>query len=1290
MQRIALSAALFVEVGLVNITPLTYYNQPTRADGATLGLVQVGLTGALVLILLVTPPVWTPHLPGAKPNPEQIASPLSRHTFSFLDRGMFAYFRHPDAKPFALRVPPLPDVITSTWVLAQFTWAIGTDASETGGVAAFARLHRAELFKILLYSIVWLAGVFASPLSLNLLLSYVQNNASTRFSPYLFVFGIFAGPIASSIAYQSALYRVSKLGVCVRVGLADAVFNKVFRTKEGGEGTGSESGSQGSGEKEKQSSGGDAVGKVNNLVGTDIDVITSSLERSLQLLAIPPKLIISLVGLYILLGWSAFVALGTILAFAPLSVTVSKRYGGVQEEIMQATDRRMTLIGELVSSIRIIKMMSWERTSEARILEARQTELDAIRHRARVFAGLMILSTGIPAAVTLATFGAYVFVMKNELTAAKAFTAISLFGLLREAVISSTYLLSAFMRARVSLRRITSYIAETEELDEHPRDLASTESISFQDARFKWSEYASGSNQFVLNIEHLEIPTGRLTLVAGDVGSGKTALLYSLLGEMHRMDGSITYPKDSTTSYASQSPWLQDDSIRNNILFGAEWEEDRYNKVVFQGQKQRIALARAVYANSSIVLLDDVLSAVDSNTVSHLVEHCLNGDLLAGRTVVLVTHFVKLCARELENCDLIVYLSTGQVRKTDHPSTLHRKQSSTLTSASNSPSPSFIQWKEETQEPGSEPKGVDEDNEVEVSWATYRRYFSAAGGPLFWSGYILVNITAHVLMLAQGWWVSLWVMDPQRPGFYFTTYAGIQITAAVSLTAMYLYLIFGALRASRVLHARLTASIFAAPFRFFDTTPQGNIINRFSKDTEVVDTEIVESTQPVLDYSVQVAFVAVMVTVILPLFLIPALLVGVLFFGIGRLYIRNALAARKHVAGARSPLFSTLGDSAAGVVTIRAFGRQRDFTARFIAQTDNYNKMQLFGTALERWLEERSDFVAATTSFSIGLLSLRGNLSPGTTGFLVATGLEFTSRILFVVRAVNQQQLSINSADRIVKYSNIEQEPASTKEKDPPASWPHAGAISFDHYSAKYGPNSHDVLYNLSLDIAPGEKVGIVGPSGCGKSSLALAILRCIICSSGQITIDGRSVLDTNLEALRSRVTLIPQDPTLFSGTLRSNLDPKEEYDDAELWSALKRTQFVNDTSGYTLETQVSSGGANFSQGQRQLLSLARAMVRRSKVLILDEATASLDYDTDQVVQRVIREEFNDATNLTIAHRLDSVMDFDRILVLQAGRVCEFDTPKALLDRTDSVLRNMVEATGNFDKLYKVASESGR
>ncbi|GAA6051563.1 hypothetical protein JCM3770_003474 [Rhodotorula araucariae] len=1375
LQQVVLSVGLAVVTFLSSLLPFAFVAHPPLTTFWALGLAQASLALTLCSLLLLTPPRFVPRVPHAAPNPAQTASPLSRVFFSFLEGRMLRYYavtsrslrrllgrRDGDGKPdFKMFVPPLPDVLHSDYVLDRFRWEgdapqanfaddeekqASCDRPKMGTARQFAWQHRNEVLRILLFATGWIAWIFVSPLSMNLLLRYVQQRTAPPLglSPYVFVTLIFIAPIASSVCFQSALYRIAQLGLRLRALLGHAVFAKVLRIKAGG--------------------GGRKGQQEDDLVGTDIDTITSSLPSTLQLFGVVPKLVVSLGFLYVLLGWSAFVALGAVVLFAPISRTVAGKYGAVQGEILKATDRRITLVQELINAIRSLKMFGWEQPSMQRIAELRDVELDRIKQRAKVYAGMMFLSTGIPAVITLSTFGTFVFVQEQTLTASTAFTAMSLFGLLREAVVSATFLLSAFMRANVSFGRIRDFIENTEELDPHPivfkpstplsktSDAGSSAAIIVTpDSLFRFSRYGP-STGFNLRLSSpskqkkssaLSFPRGRTTIIAGDVGAGKSALLLALLGELHVAQGGVEIRVEGVNnerckmSYAAQSPWLQDTSVRSNILFGEEYDEERYSETIFAcaleddlealpegdetrvgekglsmsgGQKQRIALARAVYARSEIVLLDDVLSALDSNMVSHVVDHCLNGPLLEGRTVVLVTHFVKLCAQRLTTCEQVIKLRDGRVTSVGPPSDALTPGGSRMSRSGSSQSLRSNSSRSSSQagsrmhsahvkhgHGAQEERGDSSGHGTEISWSVYRKYAAAMGGVMFWLPYAVVNVIAHVFMIAQGWFIGRWVNAPDansHAGRYFALYASIQLIASVALTIQYLYLIVGGIRASRLLHRRLTARVFAAPFRFWDRTPTSNAINRFSKDTEVQDTEQVENLQPVLDYAPQVLFVAIVISVVLPIFLFPAAVISIVFFFLGRLYIRNALAARKEVSAARSPLFSTLGDSTSGVTTIRAFGREEHFATRYKAQTDNYNKMQLYEEGLDRWLEERSDMVGATVSFIVGLLCLSSGLTSGVTGFLISTGLEFTSRILYVVRAINKNELSLNSVQRIIQYSTeIEVEEPHSNQKDPPAHWPDSGRIEFDRFSAKYTEDGEDVLHELSIRIEPGEKIGIVGPSGCGKSTLSLAILRFILTSNGSINVDGRALSDTNLDAIRSRLTLVPQDPTLFSGTLRSNLDPHGTQDDAVLWAALQRSGFTrvgNSDGALGLDTPVASGGNNFSQGQRQLVGLARALVRSSKIIVMDEATASLDDESDELVQRVIREEFDGCTNLTVAHRLDTVIDFDRILVLRAGRIVEFDAPLALLDRPEGegAFRDMVEATGNFGGLYERAQRA--
>lgn len=857
-------------------------------------------------------------------------------------------------------VPQLPTNLRCDFVLRRFRWAgdgdpgdsveddadvaqdrTGNDSpslrkrNRSGKSLSFAITFLPEVLAVLGTALLWVAFTFVSPLAMNLLLLYVQEGKHTGVSPYLFVVGLLLGPLGTSVCFQQSLYGVSQLGLRLRSLIGHAVYAKLLRMKVGARIGGDDA----------QDSSGDTVGRANNLVGTDIDTITLSLQSFLQLLAVPFKLIVSLIYLYVLLSWAAFVALATIVFFVPFSAAVSSRYGTVQGRIMRATDRRVTLVSESIASMRAIKTFAWEKPMKGRVTEARTNELSAIKDRAKVFAGMMFLSTGVPAFVTLFTFLAYTYGQGKTLTASTAFTSLSLFGLLREAVISSTYLTSAFIRARVSLRRISSFVTDTEELDEQPRHFEG-DSIRMHDAKFQWSQ-SSTEDDFILSVKKLEIPIGKITVIAGAVGSGKTALLMAMLGEMHLVSEdprACTFPARVKTTYAAQEPWLQNSSIRDNIVFGSPFDAKRYRRTLFEcaleddlktfeygddtivgesgtrisgGQRSRVALARALYAQSEILLLDDVLSAVDSGTAEHLFKHCLNGSLIGGRTVVLVTHYVDLCAKA-SNCDLVVLLRDGNVETVWSPThdgksvrPAHGRRPSLEEDAQ-------IKEREKAEKKKEEGKATDGDEGADsggegnaIEWSVYAAYFCSMGGFVFWAVYFVINVVAHLAMLAQGAWIGVWSNAEDSEGrlsYYFGIYAVIQIGGGVALTAMYLYIIAGSVRASGRLHQRLLDAVFAAPMRWFDRTPVGRIINRCGQlacggrlaadvnrlqllerhrdhrhggrsglciDEGVMahdHSQIVESLQPVFDYGAQVVMVAVVISVILPIFLIPGML----------------------------------------------------------------------------------------------------------------------------------------------------------------------------------------------------------------------------------------------------------------------------------------------------------------------------------------------------------------------------------------------------------------------------------
>jgi len=457
--------------------------------------------------------------------------------------------------------------------------------------------------------------------------------------------------------------------------------------------------------------------------------------------------------------------------------------------------------------------------------------------------------------------------------------------------------------------------------------------------------------------------------------------------------------------------------------------------------------------------------------------------------------------------------------------------------------------------------------------------------------------------------------------------------------------------------------------------------------------------------------------------LIPTFAISVFGLIIGEMYVRAQMAVKRLISVKESPLFSHFGDTIAGIVVIRAYGVGNTFLEKNLKLIDEYTQPNEALYNLNRWMGIRIEVSTALVGLFAGYLGLTSNLSPGLVGFSLASSLSFTSSVLQAIRCSNQLEVELNSFERIGEYINLKQELAFTEEGKPPAAWPTSGDVKVENLSVKYSTDGPDVLHNISFDVKAGERVGIVGRTGAGKSSMALSLLRFTEFSGGKISINGRDIASVNLLDLRQRVTIIPQDPVIFSGTIRSNLDPFGERDDTELQEALQSSGLANvevvadvdsgiatpsndsgasstnqdavdtnkatKTKAITLDTPVSSGGENFSQGQKQLVALARALVRRSKLVILDEATSSTDADTDERVQETLRTNFADSTLITIAHRLSTVMGFDRILVLDnrgnGGEVVEYDTPYELLKNKQGILYNLAQKSGDFEALSKLA-----
>ncbi|KAF7329698.1 hypothetical protein MKEN_00233000 [Mycena kentingensis (nom. inval.)] len=961
-------------------------------------------------------------------------------------------------------------------------------------------------------------------------------------------------------------------------------------------------------------------------------------------------------------------------------------------------------------------------------------------------------------------------------------------------------------------------------------------------------------HKFELRDVSVVFPEGRLTVVTGPTASGKTALLMALLGEMTTLSGRILMSKNpskvdewgnmQTISYAAQSPWLRHQSIKDNILFGYPYDEARYNAVIeccalrrdldmledgddteigekgvslSGGQKARVALARAVYARTKFVLLDDPLSAVVRTSLlpervflktfrlfrtatlrAFCTKSAFCGPLLANRTVVLVTHHVELVlpgayylVRMLDGRidtqgtvkDLQAGAQGGVLVDIAHDAAVEvTKEEATVAHVDDEASSDVLDAEAKTPR-----KLIAEEHRETgaVKWGIYKRYLHASSY-YTWAVLLLTVLLLQLLGAGEKLWIKIWgdayrmqhhasstydiyhlqssvgaarheipmhalhlslhETKPQpiaalhqidwskaaaHPLFYVGVYASILCASAIVSVVSSAVQITGALRASRVLFKSLLTTVVRATFRFHDTTPQGRILNRFGKDIDTIDSSLSWTLQQVNSSLIGFIAAATTVTIVFPAFLIPALFIGYFYYNITVGYLNTGRDLRRMEANSRSPIFSDFSEVLQGIVTVRAFAAEKWFLDNMYKKIDLTTKIWYMFWMTNRWLCFNFDILGSVAVFVTAMFSIYFLVNnAGLAGLAITSALNFTTSVYCACRYWTGLELDLNAVERVVEYLDLPQEPpAIIASHRPPAYWPSTSAndalLVAENLSVKYADGLPAVIQDVSFSLKAGERVGILGRTGSGKSTLAMSILRFNDPSSGRILIDGIDITTIGVEDLRSRLTFLPQDATLFSGTLRQNLDPFDEHDDAACLDVLQRVQIIT-RSGTTpasqtpspessrpssragikregsvfsaastdvdapqaalsLDTQVSPGGANFSQGQRQLIAMARALLRRSAIVIFDEATSSIDFETDAKIQTTIREEFTGSLLLTVAHRINTVIDYDRLLVLDKGKVVECDTPWALIQKEDGVFRELCMQTGYFGELEAVA-----
>lgn len=1097
------------------------------------------------------------------------------------------------------------------------------------------------------------------------------------------------------------------------------------------------------------------------------------------------QVISAIILLYTLVGWASIGAILVVSSIIPIQILVGRVTSIFQRKGLKWTDSRVKLINEIVSGIQLLKFYAWENEYKRRVSEIREKEVNQARKTTATKAFNVAFMSIIPVLVSCATFALYAL-FGGSLELFIVFPAISYFELMRMPLSHFPGLINNLINANVSLGRIEKFMSELE-IDGRENLINSNEdvedssnSIEFVDATFQWPVFNEFHSKvktksyfpFKKSKEHsklddevelpeidkenkfestkikdinLKIKRGDLVLVVGEVGSGKTSLLSSILGEMQLLGGSLK--STGSISYVPQTPFLRNSTIRQNILFGFKMNDDLYNESIYYsglttdleqlngdlteigslgvnlsgGQKARICLARALYYDGEIYLMDDCLSALDATVGKFIFEETICG-FLSGKTRILVTHQLHYCSQ----ADYIVVMEKGKIveqgnyeelmsiqggklqdliqtyvltNETQDETTNKEKSSKNHVPRSKSiddikiENGKKLQNNKHSNDIGSKIIQKEDKASGRIKFKVIKSYAKAMGGwhiPIF---ILIFFIIAQFFIFGPDLWITLWsgeVIEPLRGKLYINLiiYSIIGIVSGMLVIFRDLFFFLILLQGSKTLHDKAFSRIIRAPMSWFESQPMARIVSRFSADVDTTDSELIASLHVAVTFFFQAIAICLVISFSTSgIFIIPLIIITALFWIISELYSKSNREFKRLDSITRSPMLSYFSETINGLSSVRSYNSQefcmKEQLRRITVNMQAYYMMQ----SCTRWLGIRLDTIGSLLILFISICSFlirkTSLIDPTFLALGITYGLQFNRVMSWFIRNAAIAEVNMNSVERLSHYASDEipvEAPWRIK-TDIPKGWPNKGEIKFNNIHFRYRPDLEDTLKDLNIKIESEQKVAIVGRTGSGKSSTILSLFRERELRLGNILIDGVDISKIGLHDLREQLTIIPQNPVCFLGTVRSNLDPFGKHSDIKLWNALESTQMkelIEKLGG--LDARIEEGGGNLSIGERALLVLTRALLRKRKILISDEASASMDLALDSKIQETIRKEFSDCTTITIAHRIDTIIDSNIIFVLDAGKVIESGSPKELLLNTESLFYKMVFDTGESSR----------